>query len=254
MNLLLLCLVAGSLAYVSTTTYSRYRNASAHESIVLNAQQLREEPMLKITRGLEPLKALTEKKLVLTCDVLYRPAATIMWTFNELPIQGDLEISMEDKIINMDTPVYEAGNLRSTLTIECPSTADTGVYRCITTNGIETVSSAAWIEFVSSGDECKSNGISGPVITQWSYSRFEYRGNAAILVCRADRPAEWIWKNADNETIETGGRFEILPNGDLLIQNISWADMGPYFCTARNEFGESGEVTFLYPFRAPRRF
>jgi len=41
---------------------------------------------------------------------------------------------------------------------------------------------------------------------------------------------------------------KLLPNGDLLISEISWTEnMGDYYCACENEAGVDEVSTFLYP-------
>ena len=40
---------------------------------------------------------------------------------------------------------------------------------------------------------------------------------------------------------------QVLSNGDLLIRNISWKDMGSYTCSCTNDTGVDEISTFLYP-------
>ncbi|XP_076308136.1 zwei Ig domain protein zig-2-like [Tachypleus tridentatus] len=41
--------------------------------------------------------------------------------------------------------------------------------------------------------------------------------------------------------------LQVLDNGDLLIRNIRWEDVGIYTCTAQNDLGSDMTLTFLYP-------
>lgn len=43
------------------------------------------------------------------------------------------------------------------------------------------------------------------------------------------------WYRNDQEL--TGGRFKVLPTGDLAIRDVTLVDSGEYFCDARNKFG-----------------
>ena len=36
-------------------------------------------------------------------------------------------------------------------------------------------------------------------------------------------------------------------NGDLVVRELSWSDMGMFKCVARNEFGEDMREAFVYP-------
>ena len=39
----------------------------------------------------------------------------------------------------------------------------------------------------------------------------------------------------------------MLANGDLLIRDLAFSDMGMFKCIVRNDFGEDMKETFVYP-------
>lgn len=39
----------------------------------------------------------------------------------------------------------------------------------------------------------------------------------------------------------------MLTNGDLLIRDLAFSDMGMFKCIVRNDFGEDMKETFVYP-------
>ena len=39
----------------------------------------------------------------------------------------------------------------------------------------------------------------------------------------------------------------LLTNGDLLIRDLAFSDMGMFKCIVRNDFGEDMKETFVYP-------
>ncbi|XP_076308821.1 neural/ectodermal development factor IMP-L2-like [Tachypleus tridentatus] len=51
----------------------------------------------------------------------------------------------------------------------------------------------------------------------------------------------------DNRPLEDDKKYMVLDNGDLLIRNIRWEDVGIYTCTAQNDLGSDMTLTFLYP-------
>ncbi len=81
-------------------------------------------------------------------------------------------------------------------------------------------------------------------------------GTEAHLICRTEEGdrAKTYWVGPDDEAIEdakvvvTGGKkYEQLSNGDLIIRNLSFSDMGMFKCIVRNDFGEDMKETFVYP-------
>uniref|UniRef100_A0A1I7UEY2 Immunoglobulin domain protein n=1 Tax=Caenorhabditis tropicalis TaxID=1561998 RepID=A0A1I7UEY2_9PELO len=232
-----------ALALTHPPTHSQVETAKKI-AMEIDRQQLTSEPSLKIAQGLENIFSPAGKPITLKCKVAYTPSASFMWTFNGKPVQGNVALNVEEKLMNVGKPIVESGMLSSTFVMGCPSSENSGVYKCIATNGHKTVESAAEIEIEGENRNCESN--KAPSIVQWSDSRFEMETNVATLMCRADKPAEFTW--IFNEKVINGGsRFEIMPYGDLLIKNVQWEDMGSYICVARNKYGESEEVAFLYP-------
>uniref|UniRef100_A0A1I7USJ1 Immunoglobulin domain protein n=1 Tax=Caenorhabditis tropicalis TaxID=1561998 RepID=A0A1I7USJ1_9PELO len=211
----------------------------------IDAQQLTSKPMLKVTSGLEDVKIPAGESYTLHCEILSTPGAAVYWLRNGKRIQGNMDLNVEEKMLNLGKKVVESGILASQYTIECPTSEDAGTYTCIAYNGHQTVQSSAVIEIEGSNTACKPSHRSAPRIVQWTESRFEMQGNYATLVCRSNEAVDWAW-TFDGELI-TEDRYEVMANGDLRIKDIAWEDMGEYFCIARNKYGETRQETFLYP-------
>lgn len=82
----------------------------------------------------------------------------------------------------------------------------------------------------------------------WTSTRLEFLGSSARLMCRAEgKPRPLIKWLAPDELAIDSSRHKIEENGDLLITNINWDDMGGYTCIAENNYGQDKIVTFLYP-------
>lgn len=47
------------------------------------------------------------------------------------------------------------------------------------------------------------------------------------------------------ETLETSSKYQILPNGDLVVSNVREEDVGSYKCTRENESGSVSGEAFL---------
>lgn len=82
---------------------------------------------------------------------------------------------------------------------------------------------------------------------------FEYMGSTVILPCKTvGRPLpEVTWKNEEGNVISSmqDPRFRTLATGELVINNLRWADMGSYTCVAKNAISKDEAETFLYPIR-----
>ena len=49
------------------------------------------------------------------------------------------------------------------------------------------------------------------------------------------------------EPVEEGGKYQIKPDGSLIIRNLDFSDMGNYACLVKNDFGSDKIETFVYP-------
>ncbi|EFO99525.1 hypothetical protein CRE_22356 [Caenorhabditis remanei] len=208
--------------------------------------KLTSKPMLKITKALDDMSVSAGEQVTLQCEVLSTPSAVIYWERNGVRVQGDKEINVKEKMLNMGNPVVESGIVSSILSIPCAQGQDSGEYRCVAFNGHSTGKSTAKI-VVEGTSTCKSLRRSAPVISLWTDSRFEMEGNSATLVCRSSEFASHSWFFEDKEITADTEDYFIQGNGDLLIKNIAWEDMGTYTCVAANQYGEDKVETFLYP-------
>ncbi|CAP34708.2 Protein CBR-ZIG-3 [Caenorhabditis briggsae] len=217
------------------------------ELVVELDKELTHKPLIKTTVKLEDVTLQAGQSAVLHCEILSIPSAVIFWEKNGKLVQGDRELNIFEKLINTGKPLVDNGIVSSNYHIPCATHNDTGVYKCIGYNGHKRIESTAVVEIEGTDAKCPSNKHTAPMITLQTESRFEMSGNAATLVCRANKKATWSWTFDGDAIYFEEGRHEILPTGDLLIRNISWSDMGDYFCTAKNKYGVAEGETFLYP-------
>ena len=89
-----------------------------------------------------------------------------------------------------------------------------------------------------------------PQIFQWMGTYMQVQGMEAHLVCRAEGHHTTIWIGPDDAILQSNERFEIRKNGDLIIKDLSFNDMGLYKCLVKNDHGEDIKDTFLYPMAA----
>lgn len=79
---------------------------------------------------------------------------------------------------------------------------------------------------------------------------FSAIGKSLVLPCKATgKPhPEIFWLDSEQVLINSQHpRHKVLPNGDLLITPLKWADMGTYTCIARNPISKDTAETFVYP-------
>ncbi|EGT50303.1 hypothetical protein CAEBREN_24520 [Caenorhabditis brenneri] len=208
--------------------------------------KLTSKPMLRIIKPLDDVTVMAGETVTFQCDALFIPSATIYWEKNGVRVQGDKELNLKEKMLNLGKPIVESGIVTSTLTIPCADAHDSGKYQCIAYTGHSSVKSSAELT-VEGRSQCKSSHRAALAITQFTDSRFEMEGNTATLLCRTNQFAERTWTFDEKPIDFASGRYTIQPNGDLVINNIDWPDMGTYICTASNEHGEESVETFLYP-------
>jgi hypothetical protein len=67
------------------------------------------------------------------------------------------------------------------------------------------------------------------------------------------RDYQVVWTTSDGQPAQGNDiRFRLEENGDLIIQKVTFADMGQYTCTVTGAGGSDSVHTFLYPL-APER-
>lgn len=83
----------------------------------------------------------------------------------------------------------------------------------------------------------------------WTHNRLEMIGTDVQLFCRSSGIPKPVtsWIGPDDNPIINGEKYQILENGDLLIKDLSWDDMGNYYCTSSNQHGNDKISMFLYP-------
>ncbi|EFP12883.1 hypothetical protein CRE_05959 [Caenorhabditis remanei] len=190
------------------------------------------------------------EKMVLHCEIGGTPTPIIQWTYNGRLLQADGYINMEEKLLNRGLEPTETGVLASSLHVGCPKS---GVFKCVGYNGYDVIESTAEITVEGQPKPCHINTDiidSAPIITTWTESRAENFGNTATLICRSDRPSVWSWTFEDRKITNQEGRYQIKKRGDLFIHNITFTDLGAYYCTASNEFGNSTAETYLHVTRS----
>ncbi|XP_071090238.1 zwei Ig domain protein zig-2-like [Haliotis cracherodii] len=215
-------------------------------------------------RPLRPTTRVTRRhETVLECEAGGSPGPSIHWLKDGERIeQGmfenyqDDEASFEDTIGKDGLPLLRLSTTRSKLHIDCISPKTEGQYTCVAETPYDRISQSTTVKVISraigSFDECllkKSIKGEKAQVYMWTATRVEFEENRVQLFCRASgSPAPRLtWYDAEGEPIQPGHKYEIAENGDLIIKNINWFDMGVYTCTASNKHGEDSAESFLYP-------
>lgn len=83
----------------------------------------------------------------------------------------------------------------------------------------------------------------------WSKSRMELMGSDVRLFCRSQGfpKASVSWLNPEGNALTSNDKTILMENGDLIIRDLRWGDMGGYQCLVNNQEGEDQSTTFVYP-------
>jgi len=198
---------------------------------------------------------------VLECEAGGNPSPTIHWLKNGKSLSSDIEEVIE----NEDRPegILGLGFTRSRLYLDCLQPQDEGVYTCVADNAFERKSASSHISITHASSEgelsmssnaltfCTTKKSYGSVarINMWTKTRLEQIGSEVRLFCRSqgDPKPSVSWTAPDGTPITSNSKTTILENGDLVIHDLSWSDMGGYQCLVSNEDGQDEIVTFVYP-------
>ncbi len=88
---------------------------------------------------------------------------------------------------------------------------------------------------------------SPPSIYQWMGTYLQLIGTDAHLVCRAEGQHRTQWRGPLGQVVESGDKYRVLANGDLIVRALTFDDMGMYKCEVSNANGGDMKETFVYP-------
>ncbi|XP_068446823.1 matrix-remodeling-associated protein 5 [Clinocottus analis] len=131
------------------------------------------------------------------------------------------------------------------LIISNPSVAETGIYRCLGRNSRGRVERTITL---SQGRKPEMNNVYNSPVSV-------VNGERLLLHCRASgEPLRLTWTIPSGVVLnrpQRAGRYAVLPNGTLAIQQVSVYDRGSYMCRATNEYGSSqlsaSVIVIAYP-------
>ncbi|XP_070491957.1 neural/ectodermal development factor IMP-L2 [Chironomus tepperi] len=84
-------------------------------------------------------------------------------------------------------------------------------------------------------------------IFEYYDSLFDNIGSTVFLPCKATNNAEIYWINTKEQVIKgQDSRFKVLSNGELMITNLQFQDMGTYICLAKDGKTKDVASTFVY--------
>lgn len=182
-------------------------------------------------------------QVVLTCTATGSPAPAVAWYKDGLFVPH-LELTGDQ--------TQEHASLGETvakLRLSCASKETVGKYECRARAGEQELSAVTEVELAdwSEGDLCSEAGT--PEVATWSPTLMVEEGTDAVLRCRAmsGEVVTTTWLNDKGEQLGEGERHSVTDSGNLIVRDVSFADMGTYTCRLTNKMGSDQVDTFLYP-------
>lgn len=188
--------------------------------------------------------------LLLECAVSGSPSPQVSW------YKDDIFVSHRDWKIEED--VSSIGVSVARLKINCLTEKDVGAYECRARAGNQEVSSVTLVNVVPNevpNARCVMTGR--PEIAIWKETLLVEEGDTARLPCAVQDSAldyRITWTNMDGEDTSQNHRnkFKVQSNGDLVIRDVSFEEMGRYTCTVSGTGGTQSIHTFVYPLSRSR--
>jgi len=241
---------------------NRYHNLFHRSSVAKRSSGLSSKGFLKIVEAPPKLlEAREHGKIVLTCSASGNPAPEITWFKNGTPLVKKSARELMNEADYVGFAAESMAETKSRVEVDCMSQEDAGLYECVASNKKKTEMVAAEVRmasFESSSPACSPAPAGGrltgrrriaPRINQWISTFMQLLGTEAHLLCRTDHDEAktTYWVGPDDQAIEESEKYRLLTNGDLLIRDLAFSDMGMFKCIVRNDFGEDMKETFVYP-------
>jgi len=194
----------------------------------------------------------TGSQVVLVCSATGSPAPQIAWYKDSLFVSHLNSWQLEEEVNSL-------GEAVARLTLPCLSSRDAGVYECRARSGEHQVSVTTEVLVSSPAKEEEFRGSCSPnqlAISLWRQTLMVEEGATAILPCRTQSSVnghQVTWRNAEGSPAHQNDvRYTVRENGDLVIRDIRFQDMGQYTCTVNGIGGSDTVHTFLYPLASER--
>jgi len=198
---------------------------------------------------------------ILECEAGGSPPPVIHWLKNGIEI-GQADFLSSNLIPDIEAIPSGLSSTNSRLFVDCMQASDVGAYTCVATTPYQRVTADTSV-FLAPTDlsvginpscQRQTSLVLGPRsqparIHMWMSRILQTIGQDVLLFCRTlgDPSPSIQWTMNEGKAIPINGRHQILDNGDLLIKNVKWSDMGEYSCEAANRHGKDRVTTFLYP-------
>jgi len=144
------------------------------------------------------------------------------------------------------------GETVAKLRLPCVTPEVAGKYECRARSGHQELSVVTEVTVVpwEGGDLCGEVGA--PEVGVHSPTLMVEEGSEARLRCRPmetekEEGVTTVWRDEEGRAIGKGERHTVTSQGDLIVRDVSFSDMGTYTCTLTNSMGQDSASTFLYP-------
>lgn len=192
------------------------------------------------------LEARQHGKTVLECSAAGSPAPRVTWYKDGRPVNsGAYETSYRSGSYSNSLAITKAK-----ITLGCVDEQDAGFYECVASqqDGQRTQAVGTEVHVVSFGSGCYTDAKkAAPAIYQHMETFMMEMGNEAHLICHANGPHATKWIGPNEKPVIEGKKYKILANGDLLIKDLTFEDMGMFQCIVKNKYGHDMAETFVYP-------
>ncbi|XP_054721854.1 zwei Ig domain protein zig-2-like [Uloborus diversus] len=245
---------------LDSQTFQAVRSAKMTVKPSENLRRAFLHPTLSIrSRPSRVINVMAGEGKYLECEAGGSPAPTIHWLKDGKKMPQNMYDNIgseEDNDLMSSKPRLGLGFTRSRLFIDCATAKDTGIYTCVAENAYLRDSKSGEVlvtQELESGNDalCMAKKTYGSParIHMWTHTRLEIMGSDVTLFCRSNgAPQPQVtWKGPNENVLEDSQKYQMLDNGDLLIHNIQWSDMGGYMCHVENAEGSDETLIFLYP-------
>jgi hypothetical protein len=207
------------------------------------------------------IEARKHGKVLLECAATGTPAPQIKWYKDGKPLHKNKK-HQKKMLVHHGVPLFRygqgilqsqpkvtgsLGQIKSKVSLDCLTEEDAGVYECVVSNGEQKESATTELR-VASFRNTHCHKQLKPTIHQWSEMYMQTTGADALLTCRSAGPHEIYWIGPNGQPVDIKGKkYQMTEQGDLIVRNLSFEDMGNFQCLVKNINGSDMIETFVYP-------
>ncbi|XP_026811381.1 neural/ectodermal development factor IMP-L2 [Rhopalosiphum maidis] len=215
-----------------------------NEKNTANKYELKDWVMVKAAPS-DPIRVPPGGRVELECTVFGSPVPQAQWNRG---IQLN-QITLGPNEFEDSGDFQSVGKVTVRHVIDCVQPHHQGVYTCSGQAREQTMASdPVAISVEGRPVQCSSGKTR---IVKWSPIITQMIGSTVVIPCVVtdSAPYRQYWKDNFGNIIDTDidSRRKLGPEGELILNNLSWSDMGEYTCVAENSISRDNTSTFLYP-------